>query len=221
MEHNRILSSPNRAEDLPQSQSLPFLYSLLPPIDVETEGQEKTGCGSPHPLRDPRPGISSGIQLPLTGFSLSLWALVLSFLLQLSQRSEQLWVLRRETAGHQWACHSLVTLGSSLDHRRGGRTHQRDSQPTPGLLLFLLEVQPHVYRCGDRGADGARCLELRCFSLRSTSPLGPGCRGGFPKSQLVFWQSAEAGTRPLNSSPRPSIFTGVLVSDWLGRGFAP
>lgn len=54
-------------------------------------------------------------------------------------------------AGYQWACHSLAALGSSLDHRRGGRTRQRDSQPTPGLLLFyLLEVQPHVYRCEDR-----------------------------------------------------------------------
>lgn len=70
-------------------------------------------------------------------------------------------------------------------------------------------------------SDGARRLGLRCFSLRSTSHLGPDCRGGFPKSQLVFWQSAEAGTRPLNSSPRPSIFTGILVSDWLGREFPP
>lgn len=126
------------------------------------------------------PRISSGIQLPLTGFSLSLWALVLSFLLQLSQRSEQLWVLRREDDGRPPVGVPSGHPGKSSGPQEGRKDVQRGSQPTPGpLLFFLLEVQPHIYRCGDGGSDGGsmeiRHLGLRCFSLRGASHLGPGC----------------------------------------------
>ena len=124
-------------------------------------------------------GISSGIQLPLTGFSLSLWAPVLSFLLQLSQLSDQLWVLRRED-GQPPVGMPSGRPGKSSGPQEGRKDMQCGSQPTPGpLLFFLLEVQPHVYRCGDGGSDGGsteiRNLGLRRFSLWGASHLGPGC----------------------------------------------
>lgn len=89
------------------------------------------------PPQDPRPRISSGIQLPLTGFSLSLWAPVLSFLLQLSQRSEQRWVLRREDDGRPPVGVPSGHPGKRSGPQEGRKDVQRGSQPTPGPLLFF------------------------------------------------------------------------------------
>lgn len=60
-------------------------------------------------------------------------------------------------------------LGSSLDHRRGGRTRQRDSTAYPRAAAVLPAGESVPFTGVKTESDRARRLGLRCFSLQSTS----------------------------------------------------